>query len=125
MDLTPLRTLRTRRLVDTLGTVVLVGLATGLAIVVLAVCADAFAGLPWLARVGGLGASFVACLAGAIVGGRRLVRGDWTLRGTARFAAARNAGAANALTSYLELGAAGSVPHYVADRIAAAAEREA
>ncbi len=124
MDLTPLKSLRVRRMADSLGTALLAGLAVGALAIVGAVYADALAGLPWSARMIGIGAAGVAILTGIILAVRRSRRADWSLVGTARFASARADGSANALASYLEL-SSGSLPDYVARRVEAAATTEA
>lgn len=125
MDLTPLKSLRVRRVVDSLGTAILAGLAAGALILVGAVYADALAGLPWSVRLIGIGAAAIAFLTGLILGVRRSLRADWSLVGTARFASTRADGSANALASYLELSSAASPPDYVSKRVESAAATEA
>src|SRR3954463_14438201 len=102
MDLSPLNAFRRRRLVEGPAVAPLAGLAAGLALALVTIGMDAGLSLPPRAVSTGIALGLAAIAAGVLIGFRRFVRGDWSLRATARVAAARAPDSANALATVLE-----------------------
>ena len=125
VDLGPLRRLRARALAAGAGETLGTGAAVSFGVMVALALADAAAGLPPWLLAAGLAAAIVPIAWGAAAFARFVRRGDWSIEGAARLAAARSAGSPNALSSWLEARGSGAIPPYVADRLAAAASREA
>lgn len=120
--LTQLRTrLATRTVVESAGPWTLAASAS----VILLIFADALAGLPAGWRVAGLAAAGCLCVTATVACVRAIASQDWTMTGVARWRAAHTGRSVNALASYLELGAGGAAPAYVANRLEAAAAAEA
>lgn len=120
--LTQLRTrLATRTVVESAGPWTLAASAS----VILLIFADALAGLPAGWRVAGLAAAGCLGVTATVACFRALASQDWTVTGVARWRAAHTGRSVNALASYLELGAGGAAPAYVANRLEAAAAAEA